>query len=140
MEKGTAYYLDTNVLIYATVNDDTLGHKCRSILASINSIKIDGFTSCLTIDEFLWSLKKISPNTYISESENMLNLNIKFINVDKNILYEALEIIKEFNLKPRDAIHAATMKMNNIKVIISEDSDFDKVNWIRRRSIMEFKL
>lgn len=63
---------------------------------------------------------------------------MKVLLVDKLIIVESLGIIENFNLKPRDAIHAAVMKINKIKEIVSEDADFDKVEGIIRYDIKSF--
>ena len=55
-----------------------------------------------------------------------------FIGANKSILFKAQQLIEEYNLKPRDAIHAATALVNGINEIISDDSDFDKIKEIRR--------
>ncbi len=140
MEESSTFYIDANIFVYSIVNNENLGDKCRSILNAIQNSTIIGVTSCLTFDEILWSVRKIDPESVIEAGSNILNLNLKFIEVSKTILHKTLEIVKEFNLKPRDAIHAATMKVYNIKNLISEDSDFDKINWIRRKNIEEFKI
>jgi len=140
MEEGSTFYIDTNVLVYAFINSERLGELCRSIIRDMHIGKIIGLTSCLAFDEFLWSVKKIKPDLFIDMGKDLLNLNIKFIDVNKIILHHALDIILNYKLKPRDAIHAATMELNNIKNLISEDSDFDKIGWIKRKSIMNFKI
>ena len=45
------------------------------------------------------------------------------------------EIIEKYNLKPRDAIHVASALTNNIKEIVSDDPDFDKVKEIKRKKL-----
>ncbi|MHC1628688.1 MAG: type II toxin-antitoxin system VapC family toxin [Candidatus Nezhaarchaeales archaeon] len=40
--------------------------------------------------------------------------------------------MERYDLKPSDAIHAATCIVNNIKYIVSEDQEFDKVEGIER--------
>ncbi|MEM2494139.1 MAG: type II toxin-antitoxin system VapC family toxin [Nitrososphaerota archaeon] len=37
-----------------------------------------------------------------------------------------------YNLKPSDAIHLATMEKVGIKNIVTEDEDFDKVKEVKR--------
>ncbi|MBI2499613.1 type II toxin-antitoxin system VapC family toxin [Candidatus Woesearchaeota archaeon] len=140
MEESSTFYVDANIFVYSIVNNENLGNKCRLILNAIQNSTIVGITSCLTFDEILWSIRKIDPESVIEAGVNILNLNLKFIEVNKTILYKTLEIMKEFNLKPRDAIHAATMKVYNIKNLISEDLDFDKIPWLKRKSIKEFKI
>ena len=138
MEESATFYLDANVFIYAIVNSEEIGNKSRGILDLVTSEKIKGVTSCLTFDEILWIIRKIKQEATFEAGDNLLNLKVRFIEANKLILFHALDIIKEYNLKPRDAIHAATMKVHNIKNLISEDADFDKIGWIKRKSIKEF--
>ncbi len=93
------------------------------------------------MDELAWVLRKFGSIESITEiCQSILNSKIRFMDVNKSIIHLSLEIIKEFNLKPRDAIHVATMKAHNIKSMISEDPGFDKVDWIKRKSIIDFKI
>jgi len=46
----------------------------------------------------------------------------------------------KYEIKPRDAIHAATALENGIEIIVSYDRDFDKLEEIKRldpRSLLE---
>jgi predicted nucleic acid-binding protein len=45
---------------------------------------------------------------------------------------EALEFIKKYSIKPSDSLHLGTMRKNNTNIIISEDKELDKVDWIKR--------
>jgi len=62
-----------------------------------------------------------------------LNLTVKEVGSD--IPLKALEFIEDYGLKPRDAFHLAVMKSFNIKEIASDDSDLDRVEWVRRIKI-----
>ncbi len=42
------------------------------------------------------------------------------------------EIMLKYNLKPSDALHLASMKKRGIEFIVSEDPDFDRIEWITR--------
>jgi len=44
----------------------------------------------------------------------------------------ALEIIERYKPKPRNAFHIATMKEYKLKEIVTDDSDFDRIEWIKR--------
>ena len=131
MEESAAY-LDTNVFIYAAIKEDELGINSRRILDLITIGKIYGFTSCLTFDEFIWIIRKIKPEMLAKAGSSLLDSNIKFADVNKLIIQNALDIMLEFNLKPRDAIHVATMNLEGIKEIISDDSDMDAIKEIIR--------
>ncbi|MEM1574817.1 MAG: type II toxin-antitoxin system VapC family toxin, partial [Nitrososphaerota archaeon] len=50
-----------------------------------------------------------------------------------NILLPYIEkFLLNYNLKPSDAIHLATMEKVGIKNIVTEDEDFDKVKEVKR--------
>jgi predicted nucleic acid-binding protein len=42
------------------------------------------------------------------------------------------ELVKTCSLRPSDALHVAAMRVNSVKVIASEDVDFDSVEGVQR--------
>ena len=74
----------------------------------------------------------------IEYAENLLFSPIIFVPANKQILYLSLEFLYASSLKPRDSIHAATMKFHNVTTIVSEDRDFDSVPGIKRLSAKGF--
>lgn len=52
--------------------------------------------------------------------------------VDIRLTIELVEQYKNFGIKPRDALHAATLKNNRIKRLISADKDFNNFDFITR--------
>ena len=45
---------------------------------------------------------------------------------------EASRLVADYNLKPSDALHLGAMKTNGIRVVVSEDSELDRVPWVKR--------
>jgi len=45
---------------------------------------------------------------------------------------DLFDAYRDVGLKPRDAIHAATMQNNGLTRLISTDKDFDHLNFITR--------
>ena len=43
-----------------------------------------------------------------------------------------MKIMKEYDLKPSDALHVGVMMSNNIAVVISEDGGFSKIPLVKR--------
>ena len=132
MEKG--FYIDSNVFIFAYTEDKENGIVCRKILDLIIGGEINAFTSTLTFDEIFNKITKLKDkNTALMVSELFLNINnLNFIGVDLNIINNSLSLLRLYNLGPRDAIHLASMRIKNIKTIISSDPDFDKIKGIKR--------
>ncbi len=130
-------YLDANIFIYALGNIDNKTKACIKILDKIANAEIEAYTSLLTWDEFLYVIKKqMSREKATSESKKFLNFpNLNFIEVDEAVVFKAQQLVSKYNLKPRDAIHAASALVNDVKEIISDDPDFDKVKEIKRVKI-----
>ncbi|HEY3128917.1 MAG TPA: PIN domain-containing protein [Acidobacteriota bacterium] len=59
-----------------------------------------------------------------------------------SIFFERIPMIEPrvslHHLKPRDAIHAASALSRGIREIVSEDSDFDAIKELQRKSIRKF--
>ena len=127
-------YLDANIFIYAAINNGSVGEKCRKILFEIYQNKSTGYTSVLTWDEVVYSIwKKEGKIKAFEQGKNFLKLpNILFISATSAIISKSQELMENYGLKPRDAIHVATALSNNITQIASDDSDFNKVKEIKR--------
>lgn len=127
-------YLDANIFIYATLHMKQQAEGCIKILKEVVNGQTEACTSILTWDEYFHSIRKnLGVDYALTESEKLIRfLNLKFIDADINTIIFAQQLIKKYNLKPRDAIHAATAIVNKCDSIISDDSDFDKIKEIKR--------
>ncbi|MFZ3058732.1 MAG: PIN domain-containing protein [Candidatus Methanoperedens sp.] len=57
---------------------------------------------------------------------------MRFIDVNDGVIWKALELIREYQLLPRDAIHAATAFIAGAETVFSEDTDFDNIPGLKR--------
>lgn len=130
-------YIDSNIFIYSIVNSAEKGNRCREFLKRVENDNLVACTSVLTFDEIFWQLKKIMGfDKTLVATENFLNFpNLKFLDVTEAIMLKSFEIIKLYKLNPRDAIHAACCIMAGVTEIVSEDSDFDTVKGIKRKTL-----
>ena len=126
-------YLDANIFLYALLNDDEKGESCRSLLIKVAKEE-DACTSLLTWDECVYILKKKkSKEIAVSEGERLLIFpHLQFVHVDKIIIAKAQQIMKSYNLEPRDAIHAASALNIHVRKIVSDDPDFDNIPELKR--------
>ena len=134
-------YLDSNVFIYAALNEEEKGNKSRELIKIIRTGGQRAATSSLTFDEFLWKVKKERGfEAALVAGKAFLELsNLVLLDVTITTISVAYEIIKEYKLDPRDAIHAASAIVNGIQTVVSDDPDFDKVKKLKRKSIEEYK-
>lgn len=127
-------YIDANIFVYAASNNEIHGTKARLFLSKVNNGETEAVTSILTLDEVLWALQKLigRESAHTITSSLLLFPNLTLVDATKNIIAEALFIYEQQRIQPRDAIHLATMRFKNITTIFTDDSDFDKVQNIKR--------
>ena len=130
-------YIDANVFIYSVLYAEEQEPKVkyvRQILQSIEKGELSAYTSTLTWDEVVWIVRKeMGRDEVLSQGQKLLGFsNLNWINVDENILSNAQALMNKYNLHPRDSIHVASALSRKINVIISDDSDIDRVKEIKR--------
>ena len=129
-------YLDANIFIYATVNTEELGENARSLLQKIQQGEEKAETSALTFDEVFWAIKKHNLELAFTACEALLNFpNLEIIPADRQLVFSALQIIRDCHLAPRDAIHAATAIAEKADFIVSTDTHFDRVKELKRKKL-----
>lgn len=130
-------YLDSSVFIYAFLDQEERGEKCRTKLKNLQEGKESAVTSTLTFDEVFWKVKRGRGLAVALEvAETVLRLpHLTFIDVTSEIIWHALALIKEYQLDPRDAIHAACALSQGITIIISEDEDFEVITELERKFV-----
>ncbi len=131
-----AFYLDSDVFIFASVSDDGRAKKALEILTKIVKGEAMAMTASLTLDEVLWIILKQRGNREIAIQHALKILempNLHIISVDESTIRSSLRLMKGHkSLKPRDAIHLAAMLAKGLTEIVSDDSDFDKIQGIKR--------
>lgn len=131
-------YLDASTFIIALASENDLRiAKARELLAKVGDGQEDAMTASLTWDEVLWVVKK-KKGKDVAKRAGKLFLqipNLKIVNVTHETLAFALELFDKYDLGPRDSIHAACAIMNNAHIIVSEDSDFDRVKELKRQKL-----
>ena len=129
-------FIDTNVFAF-TLLEEKDARPALDVLDKIARGQIQAITSPLVLDELMWVLIK-NNRVHLLEmaTQNIYKLpNLQILNLDSTAPLIALNYIKEYNLKPRDAMHCAFMQINKIDQIITDDKDFDRVKQFKRIKI-----
>ena len=128
-------FLDSSYLIYLRyAEDDEIFNYVTNLLRESTERRDRLFVNMIVIDETLWILtrKYKVPLDEALELTDWLMPLIEVIPID----YTNYDIVKKAivnrKLKPSDALHIASMSKAGIKHIVSEDSEFDKIPWIKR--------
>ncbi len=132
-------YIDSNIFIFAAINQDEQGERCRNIIKLIEEEKISCAASYLIIDEIIWVLKKkIGKKDAITIIKAILSLPIKWLSIDESSIIRMVDILENTNIDPRDALHIACMLNNGLSTILSEDKDFDRIKNVKRIGAKEY--
>lgn len=130
-------YLDANVFVFAALATDKLGEAARHILANLSKVRAK--TSCLTMDELAWAvLRRSDVKTAVENCRAAMGLRgLDISPVEYDDVWGMTREMAALELKPRDALHLATMRRLGEKTIVSEDPHFDKAD-VKRVSIKIF--
>ena len=83
------------------------------------------------IEAFFIIEKETSKLTAQKSIKGLLKSNVYIIDVDINLIFEALKRINKLKLSIFDTIHYACALINNCDVILSYDNDFDNLDILR---------
>ena len=130
-------YVDSNVFIYPALYQaasDRYAKAAKEKLTEIAAGRLNTSTCWLTWDEVVWVVRKsIGFKEANRQGRALLDLpNLQFLDIDQRVLSGAQDLLDAYELKPRDAIHAASAIVNGIDEILSDDADFDVVKELRR--------
>jgi predicted nucleic acid-binding protein len=129
-------YADSNVFVQAILNKSDKGRRAQAFLKRVHSGEVEACTSHLTWDELSWAvLANRGQSAAVEASRAFLKIsNLRFIDVSREVLERAEQIMATYGLHPRDAIHAASAIGMGAEML-SEDKDFDRVKGLKRRGL-----
>ena len=122
-------FIDTNVFLYGAEND-AVGARART--AFLIAREKGACISPLIIDEIVWALRKQETKQEAIVYSLRRETKVKSHPIHATAGFEAFDLMRKHNLKPRDALHVAVMLANKETEILSNDPDFDHVPGITR--------
>lgn len=132
-------YLDSNVFILAVISNDKKAIKAIELIKKGIMGELNIVTSSLTVDEVVWKIWKETKDRSLAIEEGLRLMqfdNLKLIEIDRGIIKTSLNFMKHYKaLKPRDAIHLSAALAAGAYIIVSDDSDFDNIKEIKRKSL-----
>jgi len=128
-------FVDTNILLRFLTNDDAV--KAKRVLLLLKRVeegKEKIITSPLVIFELIFTLDKfykVSRDDIAETVSAIIGLE-GFAVEFKTVFISALKLFADKNISFADAFNASAMKSKNIAEIYSYDTDFDKIDKIKR--------
>jgi predicted nucleic-acid-binding protein len=128
-------FVDTNILLRFLTNDDAVkANRVLLLLKRVEEGKEKIITSPLVIFELIFTLDKfykVSRDDIAETVSAIIGLE-GFAVEFKTVFISALKLFADKNISFADAFNASVMKSKNIAEIYSYDTDFDKIDKIKR--------
>jgi len=128
-------FIDTPLFIYLnTLANDRERALYENFYLEILS-RYKPYTDVLVLDELIYVSRKKYGIPYKITLEFIDSIILPYVTIiplgEEEYMTSAV-ILHSHNLKPSGALHLAAMKNHGINVIVSEDSEYDRVRWVRR--------
>jgi uncharacterized protein len=157
LQPGATVFIDANIFLYKILEHWKHLQPCTKFLKDINFGKYSGVTSIFVCNEVyhrvmiaeLFKENKIDARYAIEYLKNNPNVikelsaakdaienigqieNLTIVGVERDALNIALDFSEKYGLLATDSIHVATMKMEGLSILATNDRDFERVDWLR---------
>jgi predicted nucleic acid-binding protein len=130
-------FLDTNIILrYLICDDPEKAEACYQLFQKAKQGKVELIACEAVLAEVVYVLS--SPSLYNLSRDEIRSLLLPIINLkglklpQKRLFIRALDIYASQNVDFEDALSIAHMEKRKIKEIYSYDTDFDKLEGIKR--------
>lgn len=136
MAKGVRrlYWDTTCFLCFLSRQENERRKICDDILRNAKNGKAILYTSTFTISEVVYPHRTTIPNPRKLTTEEIEKISgmfkwrwLKKVDVDQRVAFKAVELTRDCNLRPADAIHAASAILSGVDALQKWDRDFNKV-------------
>jgi hypothetical protein len=151
---GRMIFIDANILIYHFTEQSL---SCSKLLKRCQDADVSGFTSTVCAAEVLHrlmlaeaiqngyvsfpnALRRLKENPeiikklvrYQEAPQRLLEMKITILPTTSEIVQRSKTIRKRYGLLPNGSLIVTTMKINRLKLLASNDKDFDTIPRIQR--------
>ncbi|TDA70007.1 MAG: PIN domain-containing protein [Clostridia bacterium] len=136
-----AYFIDTNIIMYARGKEHPYRESCSLILLKIADGSFQDVYGTPVVDtevfqEILYRYGMEQRWTVaLSVCRDLMAIGVELLPVGMKEIEALLDITEKYagqRISPRDLVHAAVMAANGIGNIITADTHFDLIGEIRR--------
>jgi len=127
-------FLDTNVFLYAIGGPHPQRDACVKLLLRVGDGSLGATINTEVVQEILFVLtRRGRRRDGLKLARDLTSLFPDLLPVTREDMLSACDLLQRHPRLPvRDAVHAATMLRNNLRLIVSVDPDFDQVAELRR--------
>lgn len=132
-------YVDTSIIMYAGGAAHPHRRACRRVLQQIADGRLAATTSTEVVQEILHRFSRTDRTVGAAMAHSVIQLFGDLLAIDRQTIADTVERFRRNDqLSARDAIHAAACRRYDIDIIVSTDSDFDRVADLSHRAPDEF--
>lgn len=127
-------FIDTNLFIYLNIMRSAYRRVYEEFYERVIE-EYTAYTNVLVLDELLYvsyRRYKVPYNITLEFIDEVILPYVNILGIGLDEYKVARNILLEYGIKPSDTLHAASCINNKIKLIVSEDRDFDKIPHIKR--------
>ncbi|MGA3168118.1 MAG: type II toxin-antitoxin system VapC family toxin [Terriglobia bacterium] len=127
-------FLDTNIFLYAAGASHPRREACAKVLRRVADGSLDATINSEVVQEILYVLtRRGRRDDALKLAGHLTALFPDLLAVTRDDVVGACQLLRQYpGLSVRDAVHVGTMLRNELKTVVSVDSDFDQVSEIRR--------
>lgn len=137
----TAYFIDTNIVMYARGKDHLYKKPCASLILQIADGSFEKSFGPPVIDsevfqEIIYRYALVGEwATALLVCRELYALGLEILSIGNQEVKKLVKLTEKYlesKVAPRDLVHAAVMLTNGIKNIITTDTHFELIKEIRR--------
>lgn len=153
LPSNSSIFIDSNIFIYHFLG---ISEHCTNFLEKIEFGDSNGYTSTVVLAEGLHRLmiaeaveiygiepkkavkylkKKPELIPKLEKCETAINditeFEVKILTVTVESIFQSRSLRKEYSLMTNDSLNLQVMKINGLTNIATNDSDFDRVDWLK---------
>lgn len=127
--------IDTNVFMYAAGKESPQKRPCQRFLEKI--VEGEGPAACTNaevLQEILHRYRSLKvPEVGFQLFDAVTHLGIPVLAVTDRVMAEARRLLEEYPaLSTRDSVHLGVMREHGIEEVLSYDTGFSDVPWVKR--------
>lgn len=125
--------VDANVFLYALGTEHRYRDPCRDLVARLARAEIAGELSVEILQEVVHVRRRRGDPQASERAREIVAWDVPVHSLELEDLVVALTLLDEHpDLPTRDAVHVATARNRGIDLIISTDTDFDRLPGLER--------
>ncbi len=130
-------FLDASIFLRAILGDVTeKAQHCLNLLGAIDDRQHDASTSVLVLNEILWVLEglKVPAREIVPRMVAIAQSRVNILpSGNHDSVEQAVDLYASEKVDFQDALNAITARDAGIRVIVSYDRHFDRIDFVERR-------